>query len=376
MSANLRYFPQHFRASRPYARELEAGITAAARENRITARDSYDLAASLVLRAYGELGVRPSDPGFSLPAFSQEVSTALTHAQWLHDGSNTFDFAPALCEAFLHSDVDDIRLSSLLFPFPSFYFHFGEQAELPLYGGELHAEGAFLIYSPGQSLRVVLAARYPEDRGSWVNRARECYQLNLGSRHFEADLGTAIDSALADDLEDLRAVARGLPAPDQAELAAKTGGFVEAHQQNLATFRKALRVVVNGLSYLTAYPEDTQREWQAGTPEKLAQKAQRSDSSKERIRAVSKLISQGFLPVRQVGQAFQREVDAEGTQRKAHWRRGHWRLQSYGVGRAQRKLLWIRPARISGSDGQTEHVFKVVDARESLPESAQKNGTR
>jgi hypothetical protein len=360
----LRYFPQFFRASRPYVRDLEADLAAARRENRITPSSSYAAAARRILAAYAPLGIHTGDPEFPLQAFSQEAGTALTYGQWGFDGSVVFDFEPALCEAFLQSDVDEIRLSDLNFPYRSCYFHFGSQKSLPLYDGALHAEGAYLLYSPDQSLRVVVVARYPEAT-RWADRAREGYQLKLATRHFDIDLGTAIDLALAEDLEDLSRFQRGPEAAARPRMAAKVEGFIEAHGQNQATLRKVLRLAVNGLSYLAAYPEDAESTWQPGTPERLMLKAQHGGSAKERERARSKLISQGFVPVHRVGQAFQLEVaNFEGGHRKMHWRRGHWRRQAHGPGRAQRKLVWIRPARVAGTDegaeGGEAQVFKVV----------------
>lgn len=360
MSADQQYFPQHLRASRPYVRQLETTFDAAQRDGTLDSRRSYDMAANLVLLAYRVAGIRPNGPGFALQSFSRELSTALTHAEWRRSASVVFDFEPGLCEAFLHSDVDEICLDSVSFPFDCCYFHFGQQADLPLFGGELHAEGAFLIHSAGQSLRIVLAARYGDDR-PWTERARESYQLNLATKHFGTNLRTAIDAALADDLEDLRRVSAALPDDERKEVLEKTEEFTVAHQQNLDTFRKAVRLVVNGLSYLTAYPEDTAQGWQKGTPEKLRQKAeQHGGSATERDRAVSKLISQGFMPVRRVGMAFQREVEAAGAQRRAHWRRGHWRQQAYGAGRALRRLIWVRPMRVTGGEGVVDHLFKVT----------------
>lgn len=33
--------------------------------------------------------------------------------------------------------------------------------------------------------------------------------------------------------------------------------------------------------------------------------------------------------------------------KRPHWRRGHWRNQSYGLGHALRKIIWMRPERIN-----------------------------
>lgn len=321
--------------------------------------------AGRICAAYSELGIKPTDQGFPLQEFSQESAAALTYGQWWLDGSVVFEFEPALSEAFLRSDVDDIRLSDLNFPYRCFYMHFGPQSELPLYNGELYAEGAYLIYDPDQSVRVILAARYEGPWRSWAARVKECYQLKIDTRHFDIDLGTALDLALSEDMEELNAIIRNKTSFQKVphlDVASGVENYIEAHKQNQETFRKVLRLVVNGLSYLTAYPEDAKETWQPGTPEKMRLKADEAPGAKERERAKSKLISQGFFPIHLVGHGFQGVADAEGEHRKAHWRRGHWRHQAHGPGLTQRKLIWIRPARISGFDGDEGKVFKVVES--------------
>jgi hypothetical protein len=365
MTTTFRYYPQFFRSNRPYAKGLEDNLAKARRENRVTPKEGFGLVGDQLCAAYLKLGIKPTDPDFPLQEFSQEAAGALTYGQWWLDGSVVFEFEPALSEAFMRSDVDDLRLSDLNFPYRCFYMHFGPQSELPLYGGELYAEGAYLIYDPAQSVRVILTARYEAPWLGWSARAKECYQLKIDARHFDIDLGTALDVALAEDMEDLNAVIRNKASINKVpnmDVATGVEAYLEAHKQNQDTFRKALRLVVNGLSYLTAYPEDAREAWQPGTPEKMRLKAEHAGNDKERGRAKSKLISQGFMPIHLAGYAFQASAGPDGDHRKAHWRRGHWRRQAHGVGLALRKLIWIQPTRISGPDEDEGKVFKVVES--------------
>ena len=62
--------------------------------------------------------------------------------------------------------------------------------------------------------------------------------------------------------------------------------------------------------------------------------------------------------------------DAEGVSKRPHWRRGHFRRQPYGVGRTERRLVFVRPCfinaeRFHGDKANTE--YRIV--AQSLPTS-------
>ena len=115
----------------------------------------------------------------------------------------------------------------------------------------------------------------------------------------------------------------------------------------------------NCMAYLTAYPGDARFDWERDAPQSMLTKLGRG--AKEAQRTASKLKNLGYLQIHRVGLDFQQSVEAietaerhgaggDGTpvSRRPHWRRGHWRHQAYGPQMSQRKLLWMRPARILG----------------------------
>lgn len=50
---------------------------------------------------------------------------------------------------------------------------------------------------------------------------------------------------------------------------------------------------------------------------------------------------------------------AERNSPAAHWVRGHWRRQPFGTGRAQSKLIWIRPYQTLGAQEQSPGLTKI-----------------
>lgn len=63
------------------------------------------------------------------------------------------------------------------------------------------------------------------------------------------------------------------------------------------------------------------------------------------------------------GQAERRADLTTGREARPHWRRGHWRHQPHGVGRALQKLVWIWPAKVCKDKGEptSGHVYLVDD---------------
>jgi hypothetical protein len=52
-----------------------------------------------------------------------------------------------------------------------------------------------------------------------------------------------------------------------------------------------------------------------------------------------------------------------GSSVSPHWRRGHWRMQTYGTGRAERQRLFIRPVlvdshRLAGAASATVTAYQ------------------
>lgn len=137
-------------------------------------------------------------------------------------------------------------------------------------------------------------------------------------------------------------------------------------KRRFPVFRDAMRLVVNGICYLTAYPDDSDPPWPAEAPAALREKAT-SGTKKEAKRAKSKLEALGFTPVHLAGAHFRRTLVGvfETTDRTVHrhFRRGHWKRQAYGVGLALRKLQWRMPVIVNrdrpSDDTPPGHLYLV-----------------
>lgn len=367
-----RYHPERFRTVHRYLDQLGP---AAAEIGKPTSQADWQAAQQVLAgrvieacnRRIGELphAAFDHDPPTGAVPMTQAVSLAAHNLIFRANGKQIFDLPPSLVERFRQTDIDDVPMAMLHLPYPGFYLYWGPQPDLELEPG-WKIDGAYVSGHLPEMLQVLVTCT-PDDptRVSWWPVYPEPYYFqSFRKEQLGKDVGTAVDEVLADTLQELRRKAeQGLgPAFTEAvqTLREETGvenlpitdvgritgaNALEALQRRHGTYLQALRLVINGLCYLTAYPDDNAAAYPAGAPHDLV-KATGSPDFRTAKRARDRLAELGYLPVHLCG----KELEASpalaghgGSHVRAHWRRGHWRRQPYGEGRQLRKLIWVMP---------------------------------
>lgn len=386
-----RFHPERFATYHPSARTLHSMGRAMAQQPdkqlnqsdfqkiaQVIIGDAQSLLRNIPLREHGRnhLGSAPVTQAASL----------MSHiVQWTACGRQIFDLPPGLVERFLATDVDDVPLSLLRFPFPAFYIHWGKDVGIELEPG-WYADGAYVnTCSPGVLQLVVTSVPDDSDALRWWSLKGEPYYYQAFDQHtLGMDVGTAVDTVLANELADLRrrasehamdldAMLRDMiqsgevdPAAASLHVEDVSARTAQQHIHRLtarhASYVRSLKLVINALCYLTAYPEDNEAAYPASAPLELVRIAASTDY-KIAKRARGKLGELGYIPIHICGRELERQhAAAEGGHSvRAHWRRGHWRRQAHGEGRALRKLIWLMPVMV-GRDDQAErpgHLYLV-----------------
>lgn len=263
-------------------------------------------------------------------------------------GSQIFDFA-RIAPLFVHTEVDDVEMSMVQLPYPVCYLHFGRGADLllpqddPVCAG-LYLEGCYLSQAPGSGLRnaepirmtVVCGYDGPDpETGGDENR--------IGSMTAEIVLdpvGTVAES-----------LRRRHP----------TGNERFLRSGDLMT--DALRMTVNGLLYLNSAAPDVVTSWSEGAPSDLVARASRPNKG-DAAKWAARLTARGYVRVNVCGTRLapnEWKEPGEGAGVAIHWRRGHWRAQRHGEGRALVRTTWIMPTLVNRHLGmpETGHVYDV-----------------
>lgn len=313
------------------------------------------------------------------------------HAVFAANGRQIFDIPEQLCEMFRRTDVDDITGESIKVPYPGLYLHFGPQEDLS-FDADWVPEGAYVYELRGDGdgdrvlqFCVVFAPRDLEKYREFEVNIEPAYVQALTQQHMRMPLGEAVDLIVSNKIAQLRDEAQSKTLPGLGSKAVRdlrddhgiTVVSTQAEQtlkelDSLAPQHKCylgmLKLIVNSLAYVTAYPKDIETRWPAGTPGSLLKQLGKTENRNERRRIQSKLAALGFTPVHLCGRRFvdvvqRRANDLEGDRQVAvHWRRGHWRRQPHGPQNSLRKLVWVMPVLVNpGSDQEAlGHLYLVT----------------
>lgn len=389
MNQMMRYHPCRYQRQRPYAKQLTSFWSSQVGASTMLTEAAMNGLARLVMNGYNEslnFIPLPERKGRIALNFQEEINTATRYAIFGALGRNIFDFDPTLISMFEKTDVGDIPANVINAPFDSLYLSFGALPHLKLKDG-FSVDGAYVFLQkfPDRHLINITLTTRPDDRtdefspGDYLLKEDVSYQLD-----FDLQQDRPLDEVIAEAILEKE---KGMEVPegyDEAftkarEEALEYGVDVvsvreDSSRRNIdflysgfSAFRQAINLVVNGLLYLTAYPEEPTVGWSDDAPTKLAEKADKAATIKERRRAESKLMPLGYSRIR-----FCRHettppgADLGGTTNKVFWRRGHWRNQPYGKGRMLRKLRWIMPVLINSDKGEVPdelgRVYRVQDS--------------
>ena len=314
------------------------------------------------------------------------INLACFNADFNHFGKQIFDFPSEMVNLFKRTDVNGIPLEAILLPHKSFFMHFGPQHELEG-EGVWTPDGAYVTTVGEGNNKVIqlcltFAPKVPGDYIRFFENPEPCYVQALSADKLKIVVGEAIDLALSEKMNELRGqIKHGAEGIEEAraemaedlieagmEISDSTSKFATEESQRVLKLHEIwqtmLRLVVNGIAYLTAYPDDTLTKWPEAAPKALTATLQ-DGNYKAKSKATGKLAELGFSAIHYCGTPFRHQshgavVDHSGADVGSEsytWVRGHWRNQPHGQNRSLRRLVWLMPHRriLTGSDPGAEH---------------------
>ena len=303
----------------------------------------------------------------NIKRLNEEISIFTHVARCFFGGRNIFHLQQSLTSLLREADVEEIEWRAIRLPYPSFYLWFGKQKDWPLDIAH-YVDGAYIETLPGgQGLQITLTSTanvYPD----W---SKQNFVLDFDPYYFATfdfspnsndTVGKALKATLEDDLSFHPEKEQGLAAEDfqqlqeddieVRELPPERSGWYEAaleHKANFPVFLQALRLVINGLCFLTAEPGDSVTAFPKEAIELIA--GATMDPSKPctfGAKETKRLHKLGYTEVHFCGNNFvkaaeQHEATGTGGEMSPHRRRAFWRNQACGPGLSERRPKWIRP---------------------------------
>ena len=319
---------------------------------------------------------RPEDPTQLIVG---EQSMFAHVARFTMCGRNIFHLCPTLTELLRATDVDDVLWSSIKLPYAAFYMWFGPHREWRFGAGRYCVDGAYVSAGVGgRGIQIFVTTVEPEidytNPPSFAIRRDFYYHIGFRFTDPTETVGKTLAGTVGTDVDFRRATQ--IPQTDSAaaHLADEHGATllqtpaeetaqakkVEERIADLPVFRQVLRLLINGLCYLSSPSREVVRRYPRLVSETIAEGA---PAKRERRR----LRKEGYTEINFCGESLEREYGAGSTGKELspHWRRGHWRNQAYGKSRLEHHLVWIRPTLVrkdKQTDGDTVgHVYHVSE---------------
>ncbi len=280
---------------------------------------------------------------------SREFNFFWFYHNWFKNGKNVFHFTKELLELFDFTDVDEIPLSTIKFPFDSFYISFLDLNRIygiDTLGNEIYIDGVLVVknfYKQNQiDLFVCSYVKDAKKSNDWIlNKYASLY-------------GDWFRINYQNDEDTLR----------------KTGfipKFIQDTKNNNLTegtrifFTQTVNLIFNSICYLSSDQEKPKVEWPTDTPQDILQKLKKSNSVKQSEQTKTVLRNLGFSKINFLGTDYKRTNVETGISVSTHWRRGHWRNQPFGTGLKEKKLVWIKPTIVNKDKGEPEkgHIYNV-----------------
>jgi hypothetical protein len=297
---------------------------------------------------------------------NNEFILAERAGRWAHYGRNIFLLGPNLLEMLEQTDLGDLRIEDVRWPFPAFYISFGRAYDDALPGPPNRIDGAYFNNTFDDGWRIDITSRRLDHRPDRDNRwpfSRDlAYSLIVDSSQPLTSLTAALADAKRTAMSNIATTYDRDPAEVTAigleyGLNVRDSSWDSAHDRERyveaahASGARAAQVAIAGLCYLLTAP-DIEDTYPIDAPPALL-KGLQADRKSARQGAKRQLLEQGYHSIRLLEiPASRRAAGGNGSSgtlaRKPHWRRGHFRSQAHGPERALRRIQWIRPTVVGG----------------------------
>jgi hypothetical protein len=275
---------------------------------------------------------------------SRELNFYWFYHSWLTNGRNIFHFTKEILEMFDKTDVSQVPLSSIQFPFDSFYISFVDLDRLygvDTTGREIYTDGIMVVkdlYKPKQlDFFLCSLVKNTKPDKQWLTNK----YASLFGDWFRVNYTNDSDT-----IDDTGFIPKFLQDKNDEDLTAGTRIF----------FTSIINLIINSLCYISSDQESVKAEWPGDTPQLILNRLQKSNSKKQSEEIKEQLKSLGFSKVTFLGRDYKSHGPSveTGNTLSAHWRRGHWRHQPHGHGLTERKLVWIKPTIVNKDKGEPE----------------------
>lgn len=379
----FRYHPDRYRHTRPFSKQLVSQYQTLVGQEPPTDKDFREISSMIMKKYQSDIMVlpfeeRPADSRF----ISKELSYAFHYAAFYAHGKNIFHFNPQITELFRYTNVDDVPLNMLKLPFRAIYLSFGKQNNLNLWKTGYYVDGAYIVnLREDIPIQIIVSTIRDDinynDKQGWIRNMDKYYYAAIKNDGTFKTVGESIKDFF--DKELLTLQNRKKSNEDSSGIYSINGkdyNVVDIHKVTAAkslreveggidVFNDTLRLIVNGLCYISSQEKELETRWPEDTPVEYLEKMRNSSKPRALQKARSELAALGYTKVHFCGDSYRKQNNNSSQiprdSKNTHWRRGHWRNQAYGSGYSEHKLIWIMPVLVRGELNEPikGHIYTV-----------------
>ncbi|WP_421976207.1 hypothetical protein [Roseivirga seohaensis] len=313
----------------------------------------------------------------------QEHSLFVELKRFKHRGANIFYFPEHVCQLFKKTDVSEISIGNINLPYKSFYIAFGPQQEFDL-GTDQNLnhffDGAYIeqVNDTILSIRLTSKSSKNSDIPNWFTDPEFTFWLGLEFERLDEKLVTAVERFVKDSRRRFEEWENTPKTVEVDGVEIDTNPIPNEHpdrQKRLkrivdksALFIDIANLLFNAICYLTWPDNELSTEFTNSPSKSRLDRLKRTKKPQERKKQEIELHKNGFTKVTICGKSIHSEKE-EGLhsmgELSTHWRRGHWRNQTYGSkGNEQVKLIWIKPTLVRADKGSPSkgHIYELKNA--------------
>lgn len=286
-----------------------------------------------------------------------EISLAMYYGAFAANGHNLFSFTDRIGEMLSNTKASEVPISALKSPYPYYFVQFHK----PVSWGNLAITGAYIVDVP-TLLQVCLVLKPLNESSHWMASPSGYFYLPL-SKESDLSLGDIIQQTIDSEITNKwEHATKSMPIEDPAIIDLREQR-AKRETMDLSSGRQAIQqameYLANCLCYLSSH-RILETDFPSDAPKSLLDKLSNAKTPKQKQKAESQLKAMGYLPVTYVrlesDESARGTVGGNGTSKKQHWRRGHWRNQRKGEALALSELIWIKPTLVGDSDSDEDNI--------------------
>ncbi len=296
---------------------------------------------------------------------NSKLFSILEYCRFEKAGSNIFHFKKELLELLEKTDVSEIQIGQIKFPFPNFYISLRELSKfLPsdsskdaiidgIYVSIIDDSEEDLIYNYHVNFHI---CGFSESRkeDEFKRNEQDIMELPAGLTFINENF--TITDAIA---EVHKIMTDTLESKTRSKKAVEREIDYQLEEYNL--LKDNLNLMVNCLLYLSSVKPDIETKFVDGLPIHIKNKIEKVNTKHRKEIAEKEALLFGYSKINLVGTSFIKENSNHHITGEIapHWLRGHWRNQPFGRKLSDTKIIWIKPTIVNKEKGEPQkgHIY-------------------